>query len=121
MESGQTLVIISIPSEEAINPYEVMMAAEMVTWLLWYNTTREVLIDIQFCVEGIVGLGLDLMVNDSKDHLTLILQELSDSDDWNPYPSIWHKSAHWLCHPMFASGMHAMMLWCPILVTPFDL
>ena len=78
MEIGSPPLITGIPSEEAIDSYEVMGTAVMVTWLLHHHTTREVFIDIQFCSKAFVDLGIDPMI---VDHLTLILQELSDSDN----------------------------------------
>ena len=53
--------------------------------------------DIQVCAEGMVGLGLGPMVEDC---LALTLQELSDMDDQNPHPTIWHPSTLCLCHPV---------------------
>ena len=78
MESSPPLVITSILSKEAIDPYEVMGMAMMVTQLPDHHTTIEVLVDIWFCSEGIVSLGLDPVADMCP---ALTLQELSDSDN----------------------------------------
>ena len=77
MESGLLPVNTGIPTEEAVDPYKVMGMAMTVTRLLWDQTTREMLVDIQVCCEGIVGLGLN---SEADKHTSLTLQELSDSD-----------------------------------------
>ena len=76
VESGQLPVITGILCKEITDPYEVMGSAVMATRLLRYPTTGAIFIDIKFCAEGIVGLGLDPMANDCP-----ALQELSDLDD----------------------------------------
>ena len=77
MESGLLPVITSIPSKEAIDPYEVMGTAVTVTRLPQNQATGEVLVDIQVCSKGIVGLALKPEVTKCP---SLTLQELSDSN-----------------------------------------
>ena len=77
MESTLLPLITGTPSKEAIDPYKVMGMAMMATRLLQYQTTREVLVDIQVCSKGIMGLGLHPVVGNWP---SLTLQELSDSD-----------------------------------------
>ena len=78
MKSDPPPVITGIMSKEIIDPYKVMGTAMMAIWLLQHHTTREVLINIQFCSEATVGLGLETMV---VDYPALMLWELSDSDN----------------------------------------
>ena len=77
MESSPPPVIISIPTQEVIDPYKVMGMAVMVPRLLQNQTTGEMLMDIQVCSKGIIGMGLNPEVNRCT---TWILQEFSDSD-----------------------------------------
>ena len=76
----------------------------------------EIFIDIQFCAEGIVGLGLDPVVDDCtrplpfRSFLTQMIR-LSASLLGTHSP-ISHA------RPMLSSGVITMMLQCPILVTP---
>ena len=78
VESGPLLVITGVLSKKAIDPYEVMGMAMMATQLHWQHTTREVLVDIQFCSEGIMGLGLDPVADTCP---ALTHQELTGSDN----------------------------------------
>ena len=78
IESSPPPAIASIPSEEIIDLYEVMGSAVMVTWLFWHTTMEEIFVNIQFCGERIVALGLDPMADD---HLAMTLQEGSGLAD----------------------------------------
>ena len=78
MESGLLQVIITgILTEGAIDPYKVIGTTIVATKLLQNQTMGDMLVTIQVCSEGIVGLGLKPVVDKCP---VLTLQELSDSD-----------------------------------------
>ena len=104
--------LLAFHPKRPINLYKVMGTPVTATSLLQHQTTGEVLVHIQFCSKGIVGLGLNPVVDNCP---ALTIQELSDS----PHPTVWHSSAHWLCHPVFSSGIYAMF-WCHILPTTLN-
>ena len=81
MESSLPPVITGIPTQETIDPYEVMGTAVMVARLLRNQATGEMLVDIQVCSEGIVGVGLDPDDNEMADECpSVTIQELPESD-----------------------------------------
>ena len=81
MESIQPPVITSILTQETIDPYEVIGIAMMAARLLRNQATGEMLMDVQVCSEGIVGLGLDPKGNEMVDECpSLTIWELPDSN-----------------------------------------
>ena len=77
MESSLPSVITGIPSQEIVDPYEVMGMAVMAARLLQNQTTGELMVDIQVCSKGMVGLKLDSKVDE---HPLLTIWEFSDSN-----------------------------------------
>ena len=81
MESSPPPVITGIPTQETIDPYEVMGTAVMAARLLRNQATGKMLVDVQVCSEGIVGLGINPEDKEMVDeHLYLTIQELLDSN-----------------------------------------
>ena len=80
MESSLLPVVTDIPTQEIINPYEVEGMAVTVASLLRNQTTVEMMVDLQVCSEGIVGLGLDPKDKEMADECpSLTIHELPDS------------------------------------------
>ena len=81
MESSPPQVITGIQTQEIIDPYKVVGMAVMVPRLLRNQTTGEMMVDIQVCSEGIVGLGLNPKGKKMEDeHPSGAIQELHDPD-----------------------------------------
>ena len=77
MESSLLPVVTGFLTQEIIDPYKVIGMAVMAARLLQNQTTGEMLVDIQVCSKGIMGLGLNSEVDKCP---SLILQELSGSN-----------------------------------------
>ena len=124
MESSPTPVITSILTQETIDPYEVVGMAVTATRLLRHQTTGQMMVHIQVCSEGIVGLGLDPENKKMVDeHPSLTIQELPDSDGWAHHSTTWHPFLAvpcsvfvWKIHHgisvLFSSGGYAMTFHC---------
>ena len=92
MESSPLSVVTGIPTQEVIDAYQVMGMVVMATRWLRNQTTREMMVDIQVCSEGIGCLGLDPEGKEmAVQHPFLTIEELPDSESWACHSTTWHS------------------------------
>ena len=117
MESSPPPVITSILTQETIDPYEVMGMVVMAARLLRNQATGEMLVDVQVCFEGIVGLRLDPKENKmTEGYPSLTILELPESDRWTCHSITWHSSDSCCYCAVFSSGRYANITFCMIVI-----
>ena len=89
MESSPPSVVTGIPTQQTT---DVMGTAVMAARLLRNQATGEMLVDVQVCSEGIVGLGLKPEDKETVNVCPLTIQELPDFNGWTCQSTTWHSS-----------------------------